>query len=445
LLNPGERIVVTDLVSGTTYYVKFVMVAPDGQVGEASAQSSLIAGFVLSTNIGTGTIDADMVSFDATAIGGIQQFVGTTAPPITGSGATQQPKNGSTWINTSNGSYYTLTAGAWVQRQWDTAAIAVGAINTLQIATGAITADSAIIANAAIKNAMIDNLAVTDAKIQSLSATKLTAGTIDASVITVNNLNASNITAGTLTGRLIQTTGAGATRVTMAEATATFGADAINFYNGGSRAASLYYVAGSGDNTIHTDRGITAAQNLRTFGPLYVGTSAQIDGAVQLNSSATIESGLFAKSTAEFSGAFDLPTDTGSDIVLNANKRLRRKSSTQRVKYDITPLSGTLHSGSVDPDKLCDVDTTGDLHNVLDAAVVEFSPITEGEPVADRYVGFIAEDMVEKFPAAIMFSPTDGSPEAVRVDAVVAALLAVVRDQRDAIADLTARVEALEG
>jgi hypothetical protein len=231
----------------------------------------------------------------------------------------------------------------------------------------------------------------------------------------------------------------------MAEATAAFGADAINFYSGGSRAASFYYVAGDGYNSISTDGRFTAGTAMRTFGPLYVGTTATIDGAAQLNSSATIESGLFAKSTAEFSGAYDLGTDTGADIILNTNKRLRRKSSTQRVKYDITPLSGTLLSGAVDAAKLSDVDTTGDLHKVLDVAVVEFSPITEGEPVADRYVGFIAEDVAEKFPAAIMFSPADGSPEAVRVDAVLAALLAVARDQRSLIADLSARVEALEG
>jgi hypothetical protein len=77
LLAPGERLVLTDLTSGTTYFVRFVLVAPDGTVGEASDQVSAVAGFILSTNIGTGTIEADMVSFDATAIGGIQQFVGT--------------------------------------------------------------------------------------------------------------------------------------------------------------------------------------------------------------------------------------------------------------------------------------------------------------------------------------------------------------------------------
>lgn len=226
LLAAGERVVLTDLISGTTYYIRFVLVAPDGQVGEVGAQVSAVAGFVLQSNIGTGTITAGMVSFDATAIGGIQQFVGTSAPPVTNVGtANQLPKNGSTWINTSNGSYNVLESGSWVTRPWGASGIAAnaitetkiandaittpkiaanaitadeiaanaitstkvaaGAISTLQLAAGAITAESAIIANGAIQTAMIGDAQITNAKVQSLEATKLTAGTIDASQITI--------------------------------------------------------------------------------------------------------------------------------------------------------------------------------------------------------------------------------------------------------------------
>ncbi|HEY7821320.1 MAG TPA: hypothetical protein VIG24_00720, partial [Acidimicrobiia bacterium] len=169
VLRASERLVVTGLTSGTTYYTVFVLVFPDGTEGETSAEQSSSAGFVLSTNIGTGEITADLVSFNAAAIGGIQQFVGTTTPTTTAA-------EGSTWINTSNGSYYTLTGGSWVQRQWDSAAIAANAISTTQLAAGAITADSAIIANGAIGSAQIATAAITDAKIQSLDAAKITTG-----------------------------------------------------------------------------------------------------------------------------------------------------------------------------------------------------------------------------------------------------------------------------
>ncbi|HEY7824628.1 MAG TPA: hypothetical protein VIG24_17435, partial [Acidimicrobiia bacterium] len=183
VVRAGERLVITDLTSGTTYFVRFVVVAPDGTKGEPSAQASLAAGFVLSTNIGTGEISADLVNFDATAIGGIQQFVGSATPPTTGA-------DGSTWINTSNGSYYTLTGGSWVQRQWGSAAISAGAISTVQLAAGAITADSAIIANGAIGNAQIADATITAAKIQSIDADKITTGTLTGR--TVQSSNASN-------------------------------------------------------------------------------------------------------------------------------------------------------------------------------------------------------------------------------------------------------------
>lgn len=454
LLNPGERIVVTDLTSGTTYYVKFVVVGPDGEIGEESAQASLTAGFVLSTNIGTGTIDADMVSFDATAIGGIQQFVGTTAPTITNGGtANQLPKDGSTWINTSNGSYYTLTSGAWVQRQWDTAAIAAGAINTLQIATGAITADSAIIANAAIKNAMIDNLAVTDAKIQSLTASKLTAGTIDANVITVTNLNASNITTGTITGRLFQT-GTGSARVSMAEATATFGADAINFYSGGSRAASFYYVSGDGYNSITTDGRFTAATAIRTFGALYVGSTAIVDGAVTFNAGTDAQ----AAFSASFSGAnrafrvdgtgnvfsYGIDDNTSvnaANVRVGASAQLLKSTSTVRVKDDLVALAGDLVGVPVE--KISDDPASIDPYDVLLLCPTEFRSLCRAD--ADgRMLGFIAEDVAAKLPWAANWDD-EGIPSAVEDRPILAALLFVVREQQEMISDLSARLEALEG
>lgn len=436
----GGSLLVGGIAAGSTFYVKFIAVYADGQKSDPSAQGSAQVGLVQGPEI-----NGDAV---------ITQIVAATTPVTT-------YKLGSIWLNTSNGTYNVLEdvggTPTWVKREWDTAAIAANAITANQIAAQAITTKfltGEIIRTGASPSARIEISAANGIEVFRDATNKtfwakpsgeVVFGTTSVSSAGTTVIDGDSITTGSITGRLFQTTGAGTTRVTMAEATAAFGADAINFYSGGSRAASFYYVAGDGYNSISTDGRFTAGTAMRTFGPLYVGTTATIDGAAQLNSSATIESGLFAKSTAEFSGAYDLGTDTGADIILNTNKRLRRKSSTQRVKYDITPLSGTLLSGAVDAAKLSDVDTTGDLHKVLDVAVVEFSPITEGEPVADRYVGFIAEDVAEKFPAAIMFSPADGSPEAVRVDAVLAALLAVARDQRSLIADLSARVEALEG
>jgi hypothetical protein len=439
ILGSGERLEVTGLTSGTTYYIVFVLVGPDGVVGEPSAEQSATAGFVLSTNIGNGEITADLVSFDATAIGGIQQFVGTTAPPITGSGTTQLPKNGSTWINTTEGSYYTLTAGAWVKRQWDSDAIAVGAISTLQIATGAITADSAIIADAAIG----------DAKIANLSASKLTAGTIDASVITVNNLDADKITAGTITGLQFRTAASGE-RIKMADSTAEYGRHSIEFYG----TNSVRYMAMSQINNVFVMVGNTVIAGALSVGSL---TST---GNISSSSNVSSQTLTVAGSNVDMLGVFNNNT-TGIDEVgiVSGTGRLRRISSTQAIKYDMATLSGEL-SESVDAERQLGTATVTP-QNVLNIAVTEFSvidrifpePLPDGEegelpppePVATdrRVLGFIADDVADKFPIAAT-EDEDGNPAGVLDTAILAALLTVVKEQQATIEDLSARLDALE-
>lgn len=462
LLNIGERTVVTGLTSGTTYYVRFVIVAPDGQIGATSAQTSAIAGFVLQSNIGTGTITADMVSFDATAIGGIQQFVGTTAPTITNAGqATQQPKNGSTWINTSNGSYNVLESGAWVTRPWGATGIAAGAItetkiandaittpkiaagaitadeiaantitggkiaagaiSTLQLAAGAITADSAIIANAAIKTAMIGDAQITNAKVQSLSADKLTAGTIDASVITVTNLNATNITTGSLSGDRI--TGGIITGSTIRTSS---GSTRAVLGDGASASLDYYYFG--------TLRGFITGYNagLSIYGNPDVNIlgNLDVDGGLSVDLDTVFMPGVYNNNT------------TGIDNVgITGAGRLRRISSSQAIKYDITALSGIL-APEVDPDRVSDVATVNP-SDVLNLAVTEFSVIDGGEPTERRVLGFIADDVAAKLPIAATYDAA-GVPTGVLDTGILAALLAVVHDQQQAIADLIARVEALE-
>ncbi|HEY7821904.1 MAG TPA: hypothetical protein VIG24_03670 [Acidimicrobiia bacterium] len=400
VLRSTERLVVTGLTSGTTYYVVFVLVFPDGTEGEPSAEQSSSAGFVLSTNIGTGEITADLVSFNAAAIGGIQQFVGTTTPPTTGA-------EGSTWINTTEGSYYTLTGGSWVKRQWDSGAIAANAISTVQLAAGAITAGSGI----------IGSLAVGDAQIADLSASKLTAGTIDANVITVNNLDADNITTGTLTGRTISggtitgatvQTSAGSQRIVLAS-------DELQFFGSGVKQFDV-------TTAFNTGLGAWVAS---FSGGLDIGS-----GGLDVAGAAVDMPGVYNNNT------------TGIDSVgITAAARLRRISSTQAIKYDMAALSATL-SDSVDADRQLGVATV-DPDDVLDLAVTEFSVIDDDEPTERRVLGFIADDVADKLPIAATYD-ADGTPAGVLDTAILASLLAVVQSQQQTIADLTARIEALE-
>jgi hypothetical protein len=443
--------------------VRFVLVFPDGTVGDASAQQSLTAGFVLSTNIGTGTIEADMVSFDATAIGGIQQFVGTTSPPITGSGTTQLPKNGSTWINTTEGSYYTLTAGAWVKRQWDSDAIAPSAITTLQIATGAITADSAIIASAAIGSANIIDGNITNAKVQSLSADKLTAGTIDASVITVNNLDADKITAGTLSGRTISggtvtgallQTRAGGNRIRLEDdVSGPYGTqDAIEFIRDGVSRGILALIPPSSPGAPYTlDSYCDGVSFLKRNGT--TGVSVYVAGTLTaLTQIVSLSSAQFGSSGGNFAfrvnasgevfsyGIDDNTTANAANVRIGASAKLLKSTSTQRVKTDIIALDGELVG--VDPDKISTELASVNPYDVLAVVPAEFESLADADD-HQRILGFVAENVAEVFPWAAEWDE-EGLPSSVADRPILAALLTVVKEQQATIEDLTTRIEALE-
>jgi hypothetical protein len=432
LLNVGERIVVTDLISGTTYYIKFVTVAPDGQIGEASAEVSSVAGFVLSTNIGVGTIAADMVSFDATAIGGIQQFVATTAPTITNVGtANQLPKNGSTWINTSNGSYYTLTSGAWVQRQWDTAAIAVGAINTLQIATGAITADSAIIANAAIKNAMIDNLAVTDAKIQSLTASKLSAGTIDASVITVNNLNAGNITTGTLSAERIDVDNLTVKKLT----SDVFANPRVVIGAVGETSAVSFKKGGTSDGWIMSHGFVGNDLSLsRTHG-----SPAGTAGDFVIVAPVLAQTFRPTADVIVFQGYRE--TTTAGDVIMRLSSNV---TSTNQAKFEVdadgdVKSRTNSYAGFSDARYKENIEAAREyLEDLRDVEVVTFN--WQGSD--QKLLGVTAQQIQPIFPN--MVAEDEDGTLSVRYSVFVPMLITAVQSLADRVDDLTARVEALE-
>jgi hypothetical protein len=191
-------------------------------------------------------------------------------------------------------------------------------------------------------------------------------------------------------------------------------ADTLDFYSSSVKRGDLYGVTVSGLNGI----GVTGALDVSST---IFGQSLSISGA-----------------NVDFPGI--TTGSTTADAGFNGD-RLRKKTSSQRYKYDITPLSGTLHP-DVDEAKQMDAPTV-DPAAILDIAVAEFSWLEEGLPTDSRDLGFIAEDVAAKFPIAASIGP-DGLPIAVRDTPILAALLAVVKDQAATIEDLRTRIEALE-
>lgn len=119
---------------------------------------------------------------------------------------------------------------------------------------------------------------------------------------------------------------------------------------------------------------------------------------------------------------------------------LRAKGSSQRYKTLISTIDG--HLVDVDPTKQHEPGYTNPF-DVLDVAVAEFNWLDGGKDTGKRTLGFIAEDVAAKLPIACVFDE-QGRADAVKDTAVVAALLAVVRQQQADIADLQSRLRSLE-
>jgi hypothetical protein len=404
------------LTAGTTYYVRLVGVDEAGNTTDPSVAASSQTGLTTTSDYGTATIDAGAVSFNARQIGGVTNTVGSTAPT--------SPLLNDIWLDSSPGTaivHRIWNGSSWVANAWGSASIAAGQVTALQIAAGAVTAGA--IAAGAITTAKLDAGAVTADKIAASTITgdKIAANTIDASKISaafitasdvngnVTSISGSSITSGTITGRTVQSS-SGSNRIVLNTG------DTLDFFSAGSKRGDLFGVTVSGINGI----GVNGALDVNNT--IFGGVGLNINGA-----------GVDLPGAAANAGA------TTADAGFNGN-RLRAKSSNQKLKYDIAEVDGSLVG--VDEWRRTDV-VTVDPADVLDLGIAEFSWLEQGEPTDWRELGFIAQDVAAKFPIAASIN-ADGEAIAVRDTPLIAALIAVVRQQRGDIEDLRARIEALE-
>jgi hypothetical protein len=396
------------LTAGSTYHFRFRGADPAGNFTVASDAASGQTGLTTVSDYGTATIGTGAVSFDARAIGGITTTVGTATP--------SSPREGDVWLDTSGGNttHKRYTGGVFVTQAWASASIGANVITATQMAAGAITAGA--IAAGAITADKINAGAVT--------TDKLTAGTITGFVISGGTITGGFVTGGTIEGASIRTASSGA-RVQTGSAF-------------GVLSSIEFFTAFGGNGFIGT--GLNAAELLLAPGS---GGTVTINGPTNLVGNITADAALkVAGANVDMIGVFNNNT-TGIDEVgiVSGTGRLRRISSSQAIKYDVTPITGTL-SASVDSDRVSDVVTVDPL-SVLDVAVTEFSVIDDDEPTDRRVLGFIAEDVADKLPIAVS-RDADGQPLGVLNTSLVAALLAVAQEQQSTITDLRTRIEALE-
>ena len=494
---PGN-FTITGLTAETTYYFKLRGRDAAGNFTTASAQASGTTGLTTTNDYGTGTIEAGAVSFNARAIGGITTTVGTTAPT--------SPLTGDIWLDSTGGSivHKRWSGTAWVTQAWGSSSLSANCITATQIAAGAVTAGAILAGEVTaekIRGDAIDGKVITGATFRTsatagtsttpragvildtsglrgfdasgnqtininastgavtltgfLNATDVGSGgstTIDGGRITTGFISGDRITGGTIEGATIQTR-AGGSRIRLDDAvTGPYGTnDAIEFIGGGNSRAIIawdesdqmldfyanyfgVYSRNGGTTTFDVSGKIEA--DSAVIGSLTANTAMEIsfsggNRALRVASNGDVFSyGVDAATTAN-----------AANVRVCASAQLLKSTSTVRVKDQLVPVTDDL--AGVESDKLADFPASIDPYDVLTVTPTEFRSLSPADAEA-RMFGFIAEDVATKLPWAANWDD-DGIPSAVEDRPILAALLAVVRDQQQTITDLTARVTALEG
>jgi hypothetical protein len=192
----------------------------------------------------------------------------------------------------------------------------------------------------------------------------------------------------------------------------------------------------TGTKTVNIGTAATGGTTNITLGTAGAGTNA-----ITLNGPVTVAGGLIsAASQADFAGVYTNNT-TGIDSVgiVVTSGRLRRISSSQKIKYDMYSFTEPL-SSSILSDKIGGAPTVNPA-DVLNLSATEFSLIDEGIYTGRRVLGFIADDVADKFPIAATKN-SDGEPAGVLDTAILASLLVIVKELKQEVEDLRDQLAA---
>lgn len=136
--------------------------------------------------------------------------------------------------------------------------------------------------------------------------------------------------------------------------------------------------------------------------------------------------------TCSFAQSYDSTVSTAANTVVTGGGTLHRStSSSRRYKHDINEDLGEL-----DPEPLYDV------------SVVRFKYnddyLSEGDQNYGKdVIGFIAEDMAEKYPVAVNYDD-EGKPEMWQSNYIIPAMMKLIQNQKKEIDELRARLDRLE-
>lgn len=136
--------------------------------------------------------------------------------------------------------------------------------------------------------------------------------------------------------------------------------------------------------------------------------------------------------TCSFAQSYDSTVSTAANTVVTGGGTLHRStSSSRRYKHDINEELGEL-----DPEALYDVSVVRFKYN--DDYLSE-----DDQNYGKDVIGFIAEDMAEKYPVAVNYDD-EGKPEMWQSNYLIPAMMKLIQNQKKEIDELRARLDRLE-
>jgi hypothetical protein len=262
-----------------------------------------------------------------------------------------------------------------------------------------------------------------------ISGGYITGGTISGGYISGGTMSAGYISGGTISAPYLTTGPSTERRVILGDT----GETTVIKFNAAS--SSTKFLLGINSDNTNLGLSTTGGGDFLVVPPLDAQTSASI-------ASSTNGRGLRVASDGKVYsyGIDDNTTASAANVRVGASAQLLRSTSTARLKDDLAPLDGDL--AGVAAEKISSDPASVDPHDVLTITPTEFRSLSPADGDA-RSLGFIAEDVAIKFPWAANWDD-DGLPSAIEDRPILAALLAVVKDQAATIEDLRTRIEALE-
>jgi len=310
--------------------------------------------------------------------------------------------------------------------------IAANAITANSIVAGTITGWSinaaylsgGTISGGYVTGGTINGAVITSTTVNGYATTADIAGFITSSDVNSNvtSISGGVITSGTIIGRTVMSASTGKRIVLDA------GNNEIQFYNSsGTKTSDLNPATIRSVDGLAVNGALDVGDLLDVTTDLYVGDDVFITGDLE------IDGALTGTSTS----VPNVRINTTTGVI----KETTHANSSQRFKHDIIGLDDTAFGGDIDEQLLGD--GAGQVVDPLD--VLTLTPIQYRRNEAPNVVvtGFLAEDVEQKFPTAATYDDA-GLLETVDERAILAALLAVVKQQAATITDLRARIEALE-